>query len=301
MSDPPATTPSENAGVVLGKYGAWLNPRYDDDTRVRFVGEAEAMGYTTAWLGFGRAALGDLRLAERALDATASITVATAIVNMWSNDADVVADAYHRIAARHRERFLLGVGIGHPESVGTYRRPYDTMVAYLDTLDAAGVPTERRILAALGPRALRLAADRTAGTHPYLVTPDHTSEARRLLGPGVTIAPEHKVVLSADTSVARQIGRDFLAQPYLKLRNYTNNLRRYGYTDDDIAHGGSDRLIDALVLHGNLGDVTAGLRAHLERGADHIAVQVLGPDAEDPMPSYRRLAEALQRRPSGES
>lgn len=280
-------------GAALGRFGAWLNPRYDDDTRVRFVVETEAMGYTTAWLGFGSAALGDLRLAERALDATASITVATAIVNMWTNDADVVADAYHRIAARHPGRFLLGVGIGHPESIAAYQQPYDAMVAYLDALDAAGVPNGRRILAALGPRALRLAADRTAGAHPYLVVPDHTRDARRLLGPGVTIAPEHKVILTTDRAVARQIGREFLAQPYLKLRNYTNNLRRYGYIDDDLAHDGSDRLIDALVLHGLLSDVATGLHAHLDAGADHVAIQVLGPDVEDPMPGYRQLAEAL--------
>jgi probable F420-dependent oxidoreductase len=263
VSGPPTAATPAAPGGALGKFGAWLNPRYDDDTRVRFVVETEAMGYTSAWLGFGTAALGDLRLAERALDATASITVATAIVNMWTNDADVVADAYHRIAARHRGRFLLGVGVGHPESIATYRQPYDTMVAYLDALDAAGVPNERRILAALGPRALRLAADRTAGAHPYLVVPDHTRDARRLLGPAATIAPEHKVVLTSDPAVARQIGREFLAQPYLKLRNYTNNLRRYGYTDDDLAHGGSDRLIDALVLHGPLSDIAAGLHAHL--------------------------------------
>ena len=144
-------------------------------------------------------------------------------------------------------------------------------------------------------RALRLTADRTAGTHPYLVVPDHTRDARQLLGPGVTIAPEHKVVLTTDAAVARQIGREFLAQPYLNRRNYTNNLRRYGYTDDDIAHGGSNRLIDALVLHGALSDVAAGLRAHLDAGADHIALQVLGPDVEHPMPGYRRLAEALRR------
>ena len=282
-------------GVVtgLGKFGAWLNPRHDDDARVRFVVEAEAMGYRTAWLGFGSAALGDLRLVERALDATERITVATAIVNMWTNKPDVVADAYHRIAARHPERFLLGVGIGHPESIAGYLRPYDTMVGYLDALDAAGVPKERRILAALGPRALHLASDRTAGAHPYLVVPEHTRDARTLLGPGVILAPEHKVVLTTDTAIARGIGREFLAQPYLQLRNYTNNLRRYGYVNDDIAHGGSDDLIDALVLHGSLDQIAVGLRAHLDAGADHIAIQVLGPDVDDPLPAFRQLSEAL--------
>jgi probable F420-dependent oxidoreductase len=290
MSGPPRPS---RPGPALGKIGAWLNPRYDDDARVRFVVGAEAMGYPAAWLGFGSAPLGDLSLAERALDATTTITVATAVVNMWTNKPDVVAHAYHRIAARHGDRFLLGLGVGHPESIPVYQRPLDTMAAYLDALDTAGVPKDRRILAALGPRVLQLAAARTAGTHPYLVLPDHTRDARQLLGPGVIIAPEHKVVLTADAAVARRIGRQFLADPYLKLRNYTSNLRRYGYTDKDMTSGGSDRLIDALVLHGSIDDVAARLHTHLDAGADHIAIQVLGPDAEDPLPAYRKLAECL--------
>jgi probable F420-dependent oxidoreductase len=179
-------------GLQLGRIGAWFNPRYDDNTRTEFVVQAESLGYPTAWLGFGRASISDLTLVERVLDATATITVATAIVNMWTNDPLEITKAYQRIASRHADRFLLGVGIGHPESITTYREPYATMVDYLDQLDAGGVPADRRILAALGPRALRLAADRTLGTHPYLVVPDHTRHARQLLGPNVVIAPEHK-------------------------------------------------------------------------------------------------------------
>jgi probable F420-dependent oxidoreductase len=135
------------------------------------------------------------------LDETSTTTVATAIVNMWTNDPADIAESYQRIAARHSDRFLLGIGIGHPESITTYRQPYATMVDYLDQLDTGGVPRDRRILAALGPRALRLAADRTLGTHPYLVVPDHTREARQLLGPDVAIAPEHKVVVEADADM----------------------------------------------------------------------------------------------------
>ena len=164
-----------DTGVQLGQIGAWFNPRYDDDTRTEFVIQAEKLGYPTAWLGGGRASISDLSLVERVLDETATITVATAIVNMWTNDPADIAESYQRIAARHGDRFLLGIGIGHPESVTTYRQPYATMVDYLDQLDAGGVPRDRRILAALGPRALRLAADRTLGTHPYLVVPDHTA------------------------------------------------------------------------------------------------------------------------------
>ena len=176
-------------GLRLGRIGAWLNPVYGDDARTGLAIQAESLGYPTAWLGFGRAPVSDLALAERILDATSTITVATAIVNMWTNDAADVAASYRRIAARHSDRFLLGIGIGHPESVTAYRQPYATMVNYLDQLDAAGVPPDRRILAALGPRALHLAAERTLGTHPYLTVPDHTRAARQMLGPGAVIAP----------------------------------------------------------------------------------------------------------------
>jgi probable F420-dependent oxidoreductase len=131
------------------------------------------------------------------------------------------------------------------------------------------------------------------GTHPYLVVPEHSREARGLLGPGVVIAPEHKVVLETDPAVARGIGRPFVANPYLKLSNYTNNLRRYGYTDDDLAGGGSDRLIDALVLHGATDSIAAGLRAHHDAGADHVAIQVLTADGGAPTPAYAELAQAL--------
>lgn len=280
-------------GVHLGQIGAWFNPRYGDDARTEFVIQAEELGYPTAWLGFGLASIGDLFFVERVLDATTTITVATAIVNMWTNDPADIATAYQRIASRHGDRFLLGVGVGHPESVTTYRQPYATMVDYLDQLDVGGVPTDRRILAALGPRALQLAADRTLGSHPYLVVPDHTRAARQLLGPDVVIAPEHKVVLETDPDIARGIGRPFVADPYLKLRNYTNNLRRYGYTDDDIDGGESDRLIDALVLRGSADEIGAGLHAHLDAGADHVAVQVLTADGHNPMPAYQQLADAL--------
>jgi probable F420-dependent oxidoreductase len=245
-------------------------------------------------LGFGSKAISDLALVERALDATSSITVATAIVNVWTNDSADIVTAYHRIAARHGDRFLLGVGIGHPESITDFRRPYDTIVAYLDALDAGGVPPDRRILAALGPRSLQIAAMRTLGTHPYLVVPGHTRYARELLGPDAVIAPEHKVVLSTEPGVARGIARAFLADPYLRLSNYTNNLRRSGYNKDDISNGGSDRLIDSLVLHGTIDGIAGGLHAHLDAGADHVAVQVLEPEGHDnPMPAYRALASAL--------
>jgi probable F420-dependent oxidoreductase len=279
--------------LQLGTFGAWFNPVYDDDARTQLVVEAEALGYTTAWLGMGRRDVSDLSVVERALDATTTITVATAIVNVWTNDAATVASSYQRIAARYADRFLLGVGVGHPESIATYKSPLETMAAYLDVLDAGGVPPDRRVLAALGDRALRLAAERAAGAHPYLVVPDFTRHAREILGSEVLLAPEHKAVVSTDPERARAIGRNFVKEPYLGLRNYVNNLLRHGFTAQDVADGGSDRLIDALVLHGTPESIKTGLAAHLDAGANHVSVQVLVDPGDDPMPGYRALARAL--------
>jgi probable F420-dependent oxidoreductase len=299
MTSPTSTpngTPAKSSGVTtleLGKFGAWFNPVYEDPVRVRFVAEAEALGFTTAWLGMGRRSIADLKLIEQALDATTTIVVATAIVNVWTNDATSVGASYQRIADKHPNRFLLGVGIGHPESIAVYRSPMDTLASYLDVLDGCGVPRERRVLASLGPRALRLAAERAAGTHPYLVVPGFTQHAREILGPDALLAPEHKVVVSTDADRARAIGRAFVEKPYLKLSNYVNNLLRHGFTADDVRGGGSDRLIDALVLHGDTEQISAGLSAHLDAGANHVSVQVLVAPGEDPMPGYQKLARVV--------
>lgn len=283
----------ENRLPALGTFGAWFNPSVDDDSRVRFTIEAEALGYGTAWLGLGRRVLSDLALVERALDATKTIVVATAIVNMWTNEPAPIAASYQRIVAKHPDRFLLGVGVGHPESIERFDKPYDVMVSYLDGLDQAGVPLEGRILAALGPKALELARDRAVGTHPYLVVPEHTRSARRILGPGPVLAPAHAVVLDTDGRRARRIGRDFVAGPYLDRRNYVNNLLRHGFTPDDVAGRGSDRLIDALVAHGSEEEVRTELSAHLAAGADHVGIQVLTEPGGDPMPGYHALARVL--------
>src|ERR1700722_1781045 len=280
--------------ITLGTFGAWLNPKYDDAARIDFASEAEALGYGTVWLGLGQRDLGEFELVERVLDNTGQIVVATAIVNMWTNDPAMVAESYGRIQARYPDRFLLGLGVGHPESVAGYRSPYQMMVSYLDTLDTAGVPADRRILAALGPRTLRLAADRAAGSHPYLTVPAHTRAARRDLGPEPLLAPEHAAVISGDEQQARSIGRDFVSDPYLRRSNYVNNLRRHGYSADDVADGGSDRLIDDLVPNGAPEAIAARLGEHLEAGADHVAVQILHEPAQSPMPGYRALSKPLQ-------
>ena len=271
--------------IALGTLGVW---RFHWEITPELASETEKLGYGAVWIG-GSPDPG-LELAESVLDATERITVATGIVNMWQADAATVAASYHRLETRHPGRFLLGVGIGHPEATEGYRRPYDKIVDYLDELDRAGVPAERRILAALGPKVLQLAAERTAGAHPYLTPPAHTAFARKILGDSPLLAPEQKVVLETDPERARGIGRPKVKTPYLGLVNYRQNLLRFGFTEDDLADGGSDRLIDALAVHGDAGTVAGGIRAHLDAGADHVAVQVLG---DDPLPAYRALAGIL--------
>jgi probable F420-dependent oxidoreductase len=274
--------------VELGRYGIW---RVANGLSPELAVDVEALGYGAIWIGGSPP--GDLALAESLLAATERIAVATGIVNMWSTPAEEVAASYHRLEAAYPGRFLLGVGIGHPEAVREYRSPYATMVDYLDRLDAADVPAAGRALAALGPKVLRLSAARTAGAHPYLTTPEHTREARGIVGTGVLLAPEQKVVLDTDPERARAVGRPVVAKPYLGLVNYTSNLKRLGWTDQDLADGGSDRLIDALVVHGDAASVAAGLTAHLDAGADHVCAQVLTPAGVSPLPAMKDLSKAL--------
>ncbi|MEU2350930.1 LLM class F420-dependent oxidoreductase [Modestobacter sp. NPDC049651] len=273
----------------LGRFGVW---RRSADVTPELARELERLGYGTVWLGGSPA--GDLRIVDELLDATTTLTVATGIVNVWDSDAAEVARSYARIVARHPGRFLLGVGVGHREATAAYRSPFETLAGYVDTLLADGVPAADLVLAALGPRVLQLSAERTAGAHPYLVTPEHTRSARELVGAGPLLAPEHKVVLEADPDRARAIGRPPVARPYLGLTNYTTNLRRLGWTDADLADGGSDALIDALVAHGTADRVAAQLARHWDAGADHVAVQLLtAPDA-DLSAQYAELAAALR-------
>jgi len=253
----------------LGRFGVWTFGTPKPEQAV----EIEKLGYGALWIGGSPA--GDLNYVEPILERTETLQVATGIVNVWTAQAEQVAEAYHRIEDKHPGRFLLGIGIGHPEHTEEYRKPYDVLVEYLDVLDAAKVPTSRRVVAALGPKVLKLAAQRSAGAHPYLTTPEHTGWARNLVGNTVFLAPEHKVVLTTDVEEARAIGRktvDF----YLNLSNYLNNWKRLGFTDEDIAKPGSDKLIDAVVAHGTPDAIAKRLTEHLESGADHVTIQVLG-------------------------
>jgi probable F420-dependent oxidoreductase len=275
--------------VALGTHGVWRHAAGLTPDLARGI---EELGFGALWVGGSPP--GDLALIESLLAATDRIAVATGIVNMWAVPADTVAAAYARLAKRYPDRFLLGVGVGHPEATSDYRRPYATIVDYLDGLDRACVPRSAVVLAALGPKVLRLSAERTAGAHPYLTTPEHTRSARDALGAGVLLAPEQTVVLDGDAERARAAAREMLGT-YLGLRNYTTNFRALGFTDADLADGGSDRLVDALVAHGDAAAVAARLTAHLDAGADHVCAQVL-PAGDDPLPALRELAGALHLR-----
>lgn len=284
--------------VDVGRVGIWSNSRLwagDAGKRREAAAELDELGYGALWVG---AASGNLDLASTLLDATRRLAVATGIVSVWTVPADRLAATYTDVAAAHPGRFLLGLGVSHApavESTGQrYARPYEKLTGYLDELDAAAppVPKEGRALAALGPRVLALAGERTAGAHPYLVTPEHTRRAREVLGAGPLLAPEQKVVLETDPARARAVARK-RAGFYLRLPNYTNNLRRLGYTDDDFADGGSDRLVDGLVAWGDVDTVLARVREHHQAGADHVCVQVLTDEEALPRAQWRTLAEAL--------
>lgn len=271
--------------IETGLLGAHLREHEVSPAAARQLEEA---GYGTLWLDASPPA--DLALVQRLLDATTRLTVATSVVNVWTADPVTVAASYHRIEAAHPGRFLLGVGIGHREIDTDYAAPYETLVSYLDVLNGAGVPADRIVLAALGPRMLRLARDRTAGTVPCLVPPAHTRGARAILGPDRALLPGHFVVLDADTERARATARSGPPGQSLRVANYAGNLRRLGYTDHDLAGSGSDALIDALTAYGDAATVAAGLTAHLDAGADHVGVYPLG---ADPIAVLRGVAEAF--------
>jgi probable F420-dependent oxidoreductase len=259
--------------------------------------ELEELGYSRLWFsgGFGETVPARFR---ELLDGTQRIGLATGIVTVWHSSPTDVA-AFTLDAERdHPGRFLLGLGASHAalvEGGGTdYRKPYTRTVEFLDALDAAGLPPERRVLAALGPRMLELSRDRSAGAHPYFTPVEHTAEARATLGTKRLLAPEVAVVLDPDPAAARATARQYTTG-YLAMPNYTNNLRRFGWTDEDLADGGSDRLVDALIPWGTPEQVVAGLEKHYQAGADEVAIQVLnGGDATAfPADAFRTLAALL--------
>ena len=287
--------------MELGPVGIWSGAlRFGDRGEAGDAArELEELGYGAVWIPGG--AGGDIFDAVAVLlDATTRVTVATGIVNLWMHTPSETATAHARLTGAHPDRFLLGLGVSHAPLVdaqepGRYRAPLATMSQYLDDLDAATppVPAAERALAALGPRMLEMARDRSLGAHPYLVTPEHTHQARAVLGAGPLLAPEQAVVLETDPATARDVARADLAI-YLGLPNYVRNLLRLGFDEDDVRDGGSDRLVDGIVAWGGETAIALRVAEHHAAGADHVCCQVLSTDLRAlNRPAWRALAPAL--------
>jgi probable F420-dependent oxidoreductase len=282
----------------LAGTGIWAGQlRYGDPAEIAEAAtELDELGYSALWIPdvggdlFG--AIGVL------LGATRRATVATGILNLWMHTPQDTAAAFDRFVAEHGPRLLVGIGVSHAPLIdagepGRYRRPLAAMEQFLDGLDGAEppLPVGRRVLAALGPKMLELARDRTAGVHPYNVTAEHTAQARAAVGPDALVLPEQAVALTTDPDTARRLGRAHL-EIYLGLPNYANNLLRLGFTEDDLAGGGSDRLVDAMVAWGDVDRIVARVDEHRQAGADHVCIQVLCAEGM-PRVEWRELAPAL--------
>lgn len=284
---------------AVGVWAPWWLWEQEGGEGAEAASELEELGFGALWVANGPTML---ETAAGLLAATERITVATGIVNIWVHSWEAVAAAYRQAEDKHPGRLLLGLGNGPREPAQWALSPYRELTQYLDHLDAAEVPSEGRMLAAVGPRMLKLAADRSSGAHPFLGTPEHTEQARTALGRGPLLAPELKVVLESDPATARAIARQAL-EFYLGKRGYAGNLRRLGFTEDDLAGGGSDRLIDSVVAWGDVDAVMGRIAEHHQAGADHVAVQVLtwrtdAPNREQrrlPRADYRQLAMGLSR------
>jgi probable F420-dependent oxidoreductase len=273
----------------LLRFGVW---KVENTWSPTLAKQLESLGYGTLWIGGSKDS--ELLVAEELLRATSTVVVATGIINVWSTDPDVVGQAFHRLEERYPGRFLLGIGAGHRESnQAVYEKPYAAVTQYLDRLDAAAVPQERRVLAALGNDMVRLSGRRALGAHPYLTTPSHTKRARDLLGLIPLLAPEQKVVLGSDPQTTRSVARPAVDDPYLQRLNYRKNLVTLGYAEHEVLDGGSDRLIDDLVLQGAPIEVAELLGGHHSAGADHVAIQLLAGAGQPSIESYRDLAQAL--------
>jgi probable F420-dependent oxidoreductase len=292
------------ARAQLGRVGVWLGAlgREPWPAAAAAARRIEALGYGALWISETPSAREPLAHAALLLGATERISVATGIASIWSRDAPAARNGAITLAEAHPGRFTLGLGVSHAPAVELrgqeYDKPLTAMRTYLDAFGVApyqgAVPAEPIpvVLAALRPRMLELARDRTAGAHPYFVPVEHTAVARERLGEGPLLAPEVTVALEADPATARERARRFMS-PYLQLPNYTNNLRDLGWSDDDLADGGSDALVDAIVGWGDVEAVVARVRAHLDAGADHVCLQPVGTTVEGAVAELERLAPAL--------
>ncbi|HVS68333.1 MAG TPA: LLM class F420-dependent oxidoreductase [Mycobacteriales bacterium] len=290
----------------LGRVGVWTG-QLDFSTAdvVRETArEVEATGFRAMWTGeaVGREVL---TAAQLLLSATDSLIVATGIANIWARDALATAAGQLALGEAYPDRFILGIGVSHKPLLDVrgedYRTPLTFMREYLDGMDhgygvyRAVPPASRppRLLAALGPKMLALAGERADGAHTYFVPPEHTAVAREVLGPDRLLVPEQVCVLSEDPTVAREIARRHTTS-YLRLSNYTANLQRFGFAPEEFLDGGNDRLVDTICVWGTVDAIAARVRAHLDAGADHVAVQVLVDDRRGlPRREWQELAPAL--------
>ena len=284
---------------VLGQFGIWMPPpaRTGLDSE-EYAREIEAAGFTSAWFP-GMNSVGDLRSVEPMLAATDRLVLGTGIASVWTwTPADLAREA-NRLATAYPGRFILGLGVSHAPGVEAtgqaYVKPYSKMVQFLDELPAVTAPV---VLAALGPKMLELSRDRSLGAHPYFTPPEHSAYARRVLGPQPLLIPELAASLTpgADGAAAARA----YAKRYLALPNYTNNLKRFGFTDADIADGGSDRLMAQVVPNGPVATATR-LREHLAAGADHVVVQLVTEGGKFDAGGLRALADLVAELPEEET
>jgi probable F420-dependent oxidoreductase len=278
----------------LGAVGVWWSASWKPAGALSgAAGELEELGYGAMWSSGGFDPGLSPRF-ERLLSSTGRAVVASGIVSIWAATPEQLGSATAELEASYPGRFLLGLGASHAPIVEQYVQPYRRMVEFLDALDDLDAPVQRdrRVLAALGPRMLELAAARALGAHPYFVPVEHTERARQIMGAGPLLAPEVAAIVEPDPKKGREQARAFTAG-YLELPNYANNLRSLGFSDDDFRAGGSDRLVDAVVAHGDVDAVVARIREHHQAGADHVAVQLLTTETGLPLDDYRSLASAL--------
>jgi len=292
--------------IELGRIGVWLGALGWAPAAVErdIAAEVEELGYGALWYSEAHNSKESLSHGALLLAATRQIVIASGIANIWVRDPMAMVAGANALAEAFPDRFVLGMGVSHPPQIAprghVYGKPVAAMRAYLEAMDASEYtgprPTDPvpRLLGALRPAMLELAAEMADGAHPYLVSVEHTRRSREILGPRKTLATEQFVLLEDDPSEARRLGRLALAW-YLTLPNYTDNLRWLGFAEEDLADGGSNALVDALVAWGDEDAIRGRVLEHLEAGADHVCIQPIG-DATDPIgvEQLRRLAAAVQ-------
>ena len=280
----------------LGRVGIWsMELRFGDPgAAADAVAELDDLGFGSIWVpgGIGGPVLSDI---GRLLAASRKAVIATGIINIWKHEPQEISDWWKAQSADFQSRTLLGLGVSHGPLIGdAYVKPLAAMRGFLDQLAGQGVPSSALCLAALGPKMLELSRDRTAGAHPYLVSPEHSAVARAILGPEALLIPEQGVILETDPDRARALGEEVVTH-YRRLPNYANNWRRLGFTDDDIAQC-SDRLFNGLFAWGEPENIADRVDAHIAAGADHVCLQVItgaGMDTAAARPAWRTLAAAL--------